>query len=226
VKRGHVVTHLVHLNKALFKKASRRLTSAGIWDRWDPAAFTLCEGVLETPVVKTAVCDKTANELNCRVAGLLSFDQVVPWQGFVVVYDDDSQVAVTVPAEFTKSDHLFKIPLAPFANISTYKNIYVYAAYVNGKLDDGKTDPLTVGQRASRTGYLKATIQGSLDSSTPDQPDAGTPVTPAAPFQPADPVEAAALRDEAARLEAEAKRLETEADAADSSPQPPKPAEN
>jgi hypothetical protein len=216
IPHGTVVSHLIHINKPMFDKLMRRQTKAGVWDRWHPELFQLTTGILPPIVFDDA--EVGVNNVGEHYVSL-HWEKVpkeyADYQGYVIVYDDDCETAVVEKMESLGTLNI-SVLIDRFANMTTWENIHVYLAYVDGAIDDGKAGTKSIGRRVSVTAYT----HGVYTPPTPPTPPSPTPsgVSGSSPGDGLLPkpaaAEAATLRDEAARLMEEAKRLEAEANIA------------
>jgi hypothetical protein len=199
--------------------------------------FQLCMGTMNPITLEKAEIVQT----QFPSAGLTLNELHVSWpivnlpanEGFLVVYDDDCKRVITQKVLINQmkggqgnETWNATVDLSPFANMTSWQNIHVYMAYVDGKFADKTVNPLHVGRYASKTSYIHAVMKAVNPGPSPYTPNNVAPAPQPAPAplpaahgmdegtQTADPVEAAALRDEAARLMAEAQRLEAQASAA------------
>jgi hypothetical protein len=227
VKESHLVRNFVHLNGPMFEKIMRRQTKDGTWDRWHPEMLQFCSGTLSPLSIESAEIQST----NIGRTITVKFSKS-PGAGIGIklfVYDDDCKQVMSFDPTNNPSSYI----LSAFENMSTFKNIHVYAIWADGYFASTNNGN-TTAEHLSRTAYRRAVYieptppvmpPSPHPAPTPEVPDLkpNTPMPQPAPAPIAsgideatqtDPIEAAALRDEAARLMAEAQRLQEEANAA------------
>jgi hypothetical protein len=162
VKTRHVINHLMQINHEMFSKATRHQSKDGVWDRWTPALFQFANGTL-SPVTITKAEIQTDPTSGVRELGL-KFDPpagTAAYEGYAFVFDDNSNKVIVRKVKLGDfaPDKGMMVSLAPFANMSSYQNIHVYLAYVDGKLDEGQAiDPMALGRNASTTAYKRAAV--------------------------------------------------------------------